>query len=98
MSETPARYAAAPQVVSKDVLARRVGRGIAASVVCEQFAITDPVTEIPALLNIAFAAARHLAAAEKAMAGDDIAAYVTASSRLRELLEQFKGTESGDAL
>ena len=81
-----------------EAIARRVSCAVAATVTCEQFAIVDPVTEIPALLNIAFAADRLRAAAAKAVKGDDIDAYVTADNRLRELLEQFKGTEAGDAL
>lgn len=84
MSETPAN--------------RRLARGISAALVCEQFAMAEPATEIATLINIAFAAARLRDAAARAVKGDDIGAYVTADNRLRELLEQFAGTEAGDAL
>jgi hypothetical protein len=87
-----------PQPGDIAAASRRTGRAIAAGVACEQFAIYDPVSEIPALINIAFAAARLQAAAAKAIHGNDIPAYMTADARLRELLEQFKGTETGELL
>jgi hypothetical protein len=97
MSETAAHYTAPrrrPQPGDVAAATRRLGIGIGAAIVCEQYALSDPASDIPALINIAFAADQLRQAAARAVNGDDIAAYVTADNRLRELLEQFAGTQT----
>ena len=66
--------------------ARRVGRGIAAAMACEDLGIADPLAELPLLVDIADAALRASRAAGPAIKGNDIPAFIDADNRLSELL------------
>ncbi|HCZ48670.1 MAG TPA: hypothetical protein DCZ11_06665 [Gammaproteobacteria bacterium] len=85
MSVERAAYRLAGQPEPADA-ARRVGRGIAAAMACEDLGITDPLAELPLLVDIADAALRASRAAGPAIKGNDIPAFIDADNRVADLI------------